>query len=130
MRRTETNTKFYNPLKIRQCTRFPCQPLLCRQMSLHPGCLHAKGKTSFGTNGHVYATSNIGSTFTREEKHSKYYREGKTRSPGPQGQHPLPVRFRFCLTHQSCPISVLICNQLSLTSQNTPNTKPHSVKSK
>jgi len=67
---------------------------------------------------------NVALTLTREEKHSKYYREGKTRSPGPQGQHPLPVRFRFRLTHQSCPISVLICNKMSLISQTTPESNP------
>jgi len=81
--------------------------------SVHQGALYANSKCL-----------DVALTLTREEKHSKYYREGKTRSPGPQGQHPLPVRFRFRLTHQSCPISVLICNKMSLISQTTPESNP------
>lgn len=80
--------------------------------------------------GKIYANFNSALTLTGEEKHSEYYREGKTRSPGPQGQHPLPVRFRFRLTHQSCPISILIYNQKSLISQTTPDSNPHFAKSK
>lgn len=41
----------------------------------------------------------------------RVYREGWTRSPGPQGQHEFPATLLFFLTHQSCPMAAALLDR-------------------